>query len=90
MPKKANKRRRWSKTDVRKLKTLAKRKVRAANIASALKRSEGATRQKAFSLGLSLDTRARPLTASSPGSVRSVTYGRRVSKKIPSETHFNH
>ncbi len=62
MPKKAKKRRRWTKTDVRKLKALAKRMVRAANIASALKRSEGATRQKAFSLGLSLDTRARTLT----------------------------
>ena len=40
MPKKAKKRRGWTKTDVRKLKALAKRKVRATNIASALKRSE--------------------------------------------------
>jgi hypothetical protein len=62
MPKKAKNRRRWTKTDVRKLKALAKRKVRAANIASALKRSEGATRQKAFSLGLSIDTRVRTQT----------------------------
>jgi len=40
--------------------------VRAANIASALKRCEGAIRQKAFSLGLSLDTRARTLTPRLP------------------------
>jgi hypothetical protein len=66
MPKKARKRRSWTKTDVRKLKALAKRTVRAANIASALKRSEGATRQKAFTLGWSLDTRARTLTPRLP------------------------
>ena len=61
MPKKSQKRRPWTNADVRKLKTLAKRKTRAANIAWTLKRTEGATRQKAFSLGLSLDTRARNL-----------------------------
>ena len=43
--------------DVRTLKTAAKKKTRAANIARSLKRTEGATRQKAFSLGLSLDSR---------------------------------
>jgi hypothetical protein len=37
--------------DVRTLKTAAKKKTRAANIARSLKRTEGATRQKAFSLG---------------------------------------
>jgi hypothetical protein len=42
---------------VRTLKTGAKKKTRAASIARSLKRSEGATRQKAFSLGLSLDSR---------------------------------
>jgi hypothetical protein len=40
------------------LKTMARRKTRSASIARTLKRTEGATRQKAFSLGLSLDTRA--------------------------------
>jgi len=52
------KRRSWTSSDVRTLKTLAKKRTRAATIAKNLKRTEGATRQKAFSLGLSLDTRA--------------------------------
>jgi hypothetical protein len=51
------KRRSWTSSDLRTLKTLAKKKTRAATIARTLKRTEGATRQKAFSLGLSLDTR---------------------------------
>ena len=55
---KRSKRRAWSLLDVRKLKAAAKRKTRAASIARALKRTEGATRQKAFSLGLSLNSRA--------------------------------
>ncbi len=62
MPKKPQKRRPWTKAEVRKLKTLAKRKTPATNIAWTLKRTEGAIRQKAFSLGLSLETRARSLT----------------------------
>jgi hypothetical protein len=37
---------------------VAKRRTRASSIARTLKRTEGATRQKAFSLGLSLDSRA--------------------------------
>jgi hypothetical protein len=40
------------------LSILAKKKTRAASIARTLKRSEGATRQKAFTLGLSMDSRA--------------------------------
>jgi hypothetical protein len=52
------KRRAWTTADVNKLKTLARRKTAAAKIARTLRRSEGATRQKAFSMGLSLDTRA--------------------------------
>jgi hypothetical protein len=51
------KHRSWTSSDMRTLKTLAKKKTRAATIARTLKRTEGATRQKAFSLGLSLDTR---------------------------------
>jgi hypothetical protein len=39
------------------LKTLARKKTPVARIARNLKRSEGATRQKAFPLGLSLDSR---------------------------------
>ena len=55
----AKKRRRlaWSAEQVRALKSMAKKKAPAPKIAKALKRTEGATRQKAFSLGLSLDTR---------------------------------
>jgi hypothetical protein len=55
---KNSKRRTWKSEDVRTLKMLAKKKTRAASIARTLKRTEGATRQKAFSLGLSLDSRA--------------------------------
>jgi hypothetical protein len=58
MAKKNSKRRKWMKTDIRELKTLARGKTPAGKIARALKRTEGATRQKAFSLGVSLDSRA--------------------------------
>ncbi len=58
MAKKATKRREWTKGDVRDLKTMAKKKTPAAKIAKALKRTVGATRQKAFSLGVSLDSRS--------------------------------
>ena len=52
----ARKRRDWTKSDVRELKSLAK-KVPARQIARKLRRSEGAVRQKAFVLGTSLGTR---------------------------------
>jgi hypothetical protein len=55
---KKSKRRAWTSEQVRTLKALAKKKRRAAIIARTLKRTEGATRQKAFSIGLSLDSRA--------------------------------
>ena len=55
MPKKSKKRRAWTATEVRELKTMAKKKTAASQIARKLKRTEGATRQKAFSIGLSLD-----------------------------------
>jgi hypothetical protein len=51
-------RRAWTAADVRVLKTMAKTKTEAMKIAKSLKRTEGATRQKAFSMGLSLDSRA--------------------------------
>jgi hypothetical protein len=57
MPKKASKRRVWTSLQVRELRTMARKKTPASRIAKKLKRSEGATRQKAFSIGLSLDTR---------------------------------
>jgi hypothetical protein len=55
---KRSKRRAWTTAEVRTLKAQAKKKTQAKSIAKTLRRSEGATRQKAFSMGLSLDTRA--------------------------------
>jgi hypothetical protein len=55
--KNGSKRRSWTTSEVRTLKSLARKKTHAGKIAKALKRTEGATRQKAFSLGLSLDAR---------------------------------
>ena len=52
-----NRRRAWSSSDEKTLKRGAGKK-HAAKIASELGRTEGATRQKAFSMGLSLDSRA--------------------------------
>ena len=51
------KRREWTKDDVRELKTLARKNTPVAKIAKALKRTAGATAQKAFTLGVSLDSR---------------------------------
>jgi hypothetical protein len=56
--KNGKKRRAWTAADLRTLKSMAKKKSLAGSIAKSLKRSEGATRQKAFSIGLSLDSRA--------------------------------
>ena len=66
MAKKAKKRRAWTATEIRELKSLAKKKTAAARIAKKLKRTEGATRQKAFSIGLSLDSRCLLYTSPSP------------------------
>ena len=55
---KTSKRREWTKGDIRDLKTMAKSKTPAPKIAKTLKRTLGATRQKAFSLGVSLDSRS--------------------------------
>jgi hypothetical protein len=57
MAKKASKRRTWTPIQVRTLKALARKKTHAARIAKTLNRTEGATRQKAFSMGVSLDSR---------------------------------
>ena len=56
--KNGSKKRAWTSVQVRELKALARKKTPAGKIAKSLKRTEGATRQKAFSLGLSLDSRA--------------------------------
>jgi hypothetical protein len=58
MAKRTKKRRAWTAGEVRDLKSLAKKKTSASQIAKKLKRTEGATRQKAFSIGLSLDSRS--------------------------------
>lgn len=58
MPKKTVKRRAWTKEDVRELKSLAKAKTPAAKIARRFKRTEGAVRQKALHLRISLNSRA--------------------------------
>jgi hypothetical protein len=52
MAKRNGKRRAWTSEHVRTLKGLAGKKTPAAKIARELKRTEGATRQKAFSLGI--------------------------------------
>jgi hypothetical protein len=59
MAKKATKLRPWTKEDVRTLKTLARDKVKTTMIARQLKRSVGATHQKAMRLGVKLGTSRR-------------------------------
>jgi hypothetical protein len=54
MAKKTTKLRAWTKDDVRMLKTLAREKTKTTVIARKLKRTEGATRQKAKGLGVAL------------------------------------
>lgn len=58
MAKRKKKRRSWTSGEVRDLKTMARKKTPASRIAKKLRRTEGATRQKAFSIGLSLDSRS--------------------------------
>ena len=58
MAKRPKKRRAWTADELRDLKTMARKKTPAGRIAKKLRRSEGATRQKAFSIGLSLDSRS--------------------------------
>jgi hypothetical protein len=50
-------RRAWTADNVQTLKTMAKKRTHAEKIAKPLKRTVGATRQKAFALGVSLDSR---------------------------------
>jgi hypothetical protein len=58
MAKRPKKRRAWTSGELRDLKAMARKKTPAGKIAKKLRRSEGATRQKAFSIGLSLDSRS--------------------------------
>ena len=55
--KKKTVRRAWTSSDVRELKSLAKKKAGVARIAKTLKRTAGAIAVKAHQLGVSLDTR---------------------------------
>ena len=59
-------RRPWSKDDVRVLKSMA-RKEPVAKIAKALKRTDGATRQKATVIGLSLKLAPQKRTSAKKG-----------------------
>ena len=59
MAKTATKRRAWTPEQLRTLKTMARKKTHAGRIAKILKRTEGATRQKAFSMGSALPASLR-------------------------------
>ena len=52
------KRRSWNKEDMREFKSLARQRTPAPKIARHFKRTEGAIRQKALQLGVSLNSRA--------------------------------
>ena len=58
MAKRKKKRRGSTSGEVREVKAMARKKTKASQIAKKLRRTEGATRQKAFSIGLSLDSRS--------------------------------
>ena len=55
--KKRTKHREWTTEDVRELKSLARQKTPVGKIAKSLKRTLRATQQKAYSIGVSLDSR---------------------------------
>jgi hypothetical protein len=62
--KKTAKIRPWTKDDVRMLKTMAREKVTTTEIARKLKRSLGATHQKAMRLGVTLGARRKTKSSS--------------------------
>lgn len=68
---KKTKRREWTAEDVRELKQLAKAKTPAAQIARKLKRTEGATRQKALTLDVSLNSRTATSKTAAKGKTTS-------------------
>ena len=57
MKKKKSVKRAWTSSDIRELKSLARKKVGVTKISRALRRTIGATAVKAHMLGVSLDTR---------------------------------
>ena len=77
-PKTSPSRRPWSSDDVKMLKSMA-RKEPASAIAKALKRTEGATRQKATALGVSLNT-TRGRAAAKPAAAKT------AARKAPAQT----
>jgi hypothetical protein len=54
MAKKTTKYRSWTKEDIRTLRSMVREKIKTTVIARKLKRTYGATRQKAMSLGVKL------------------------------------
>lgn len=79
---KKTKRREWTAEDVRELKQLAKAKTPAAQIARKLKRTEGATRQKALTLEVSLNSRtAKPKTALKKSTAKRAALKKTTAKK---------
>lgn len=57
MKKSRRKNRKWTTDSKRELRVLARHKVPAPVIAETLRHTEGSTRQMAFTLGVSLDSR---------------------------------
>jgi len=57
MAKRKKKRRAWTSSELRVLKSMVRKKTRASQIAKKLRRTERATRQQAFRIGLSLESR---------------------------------
>lgn len=82
--KKAPARRPWTKDDVRVLKGMA-RKEAASKIAKSLKRTEGATRQKATALGISLNTARKRLPAKKVASAKVAAPKKVAAKKAPAK-----
>ena len=78
-PKTQSSRRPWASDDVKMLKSMA-RKEPASQIAKSLKRTEGATRQKATALGISLNT-TRGRTAGAKTTVRKTVAKKAAPKK---------
>lgn len=56
------KKRPWSKTDEAELRRFSREKKAVASISRVMKRTQGALRQKAFDIGISLGHRARRRT----------------------------
>ena len=75
------KRRAWLPVEVKALKSAAKNIVPAGKIARLLKRTEGAIRQKALALGLSLNSQRRGKGKKKTGAKRGTGRGRRTGRR---------